>query len=217
MNPTALMDAIRSGRGKAAFLRDVVQELEGHEVGLLGLSQTGCPDQIFESLERRIHALGLKHFGQAPQAPNPQDSARRRELLAERSRLKGKRQEVDTGEELEEVERELRRLSARLKDERRRAARAEKAVHVALIEEAWRSRRLADAMHLSRRAARCRFGAKQRDGRRLGPVPLDKSVWESFLSLPGGEGGMKAKAISWEEWRAEHDDLPAPPTTAGDE
>eukprot|EP00959_Pyramimonas_sp_CCMP1952_P144632 3026978-Pyramimonas_sp.AAC.1 len=150
MCTSALMQALRTGRGKVPFLRDVANELETHEQELLNLTRTGAPGQSFEALERRLHKIGLQHFRQAPLAPSSQDSARRRELLVERSRLKEKRGEVCTEGELEEVEQELRRLSARLKDERRRAARAEKALHVELIEEAWRSRRLADAMHLSR-------------------------------------------------------------------
>eukprot|EP00959_Pyramimonas_sp_CCMP1952_P123890 2590069-Pyramimonas_sp.AAC.1 len=86
-----------------------------------------------------------------------------------------------------------------------------------MIEEAWRERRMADATTLSRKAARTRFGAKQRDGRRLGPPPLDKEVWIEHLSKTGPEGGMEARQMDWSEWRQERENLPVPPTSAGDE
>eukprot|EP00959_Pyramimonas_sp_CCMP1952_P446196 9341762-Pyramimonas_sp.AAC.1 len=62
-------------------------------------------------------------------------------------------------------------------------------------------------MMISRRAARCRFGAKQRDGRRLGPHLLTKQcgyVISPYLVLKGaclhgrsrGHGGGLSVGVS---------------------
>eukprot|EP00959_Pyramimonas_sp_CCMP1952_P229003 4788474-Pyramimonas_sp.AAC.1 len=74
-----------------------------------------------------------------------------------------------------------------------------------MVEEAWRERGMADASALSRRAARTRFGAKQRDERRLGPPPLPREVWLEHLAKTGAAGGMEARPLEWATWRQERE------------
>eukprot|EP00959_Pyramimonas_sp_CCMP1952_P163225 3412166-Pyramimonas_sp.AAC.1 len=69
------MTAVRYGRGRAAFLRDLAQELEENEESLLGLTNTGAPDHVFEAVERIFAKVGLKHFRAAPFAPRSDDCA----------------------------------------------------------------------------------------------------------------------------------------------
>eukprot|EP00959_Pyramimonas_sp_CCMP1952_P083416 1743516-Pyramimonas_sp.AAC.1 len=75
------MKAVRYGKGRAAFLSDLAQELEENEKSLLGLTNTGAPDHVFEAFERIFTKVGLKRFRAAPFAPRSDDCARRRELL----------------------------------------------------------------------------------------------------------------------------------------
>eukprot|EP00959_Pyramimonas_sp_CCMP1952_P325915 6821936-Pyramimonas_sp.AAC.1 len=53
------------------------------------------------------------------------------------------------------------------------------------VREAWRRRRMHEAARLSRQAARCRFGARHRDGRRLGIVTLSKDARPDVWKLEG--------------------------------
>eukprot|EP00959_Pyramimonas_sp_CCMP1952_P455727 9472008-Pyramimonas_sp.AAC.1 len=216
MNTSALMMAVRYGHGKAAFLRDLAAELESNEEQLLELTHTGAPDQVFEAYERTFTTVGLRHFQRAPLAPHSDDCERRRELLKIRRDMKASK-EGKSEEEVEEIERKLRRLSNTLKSERRKSAKLDRDLKIELIEEAWRERRMADAMQLSRKAAKCRFGAKQRDGRRLGPALLDAQEWEEYMSRAGGQGGMATHTISWDTWRAQRDNLVPPVVSVADE
>eukprot|EP00959_Pyramimonas_sp_CCMP1952_P259229 5419521-Pyramimonas_sp.AAC.1 len=64
-----------------------------------------------------------------------------------------------------EIGGKLKELSAKLKVQRRAEQEAMREEYVSMVEESWEKRKFADAMKYSRLAARCRFGAKHRDGR----------------------------------------------------
>eukprot|EP00974_Lingulodinium_polyedra_P072998 7065090-Lingulodinium_polyedra.AAC.1 len=74
-----------------------------------------------------------------------------RDSLRLRAEVRSRRKEG----KLEEIEKELKAISQRLKLERRRAAAKVRETLLEQIQEAWRARRTAEAMSLSRQAARC--------------------------------------------------------------
>eukprot|EP00959_Pyramimonas_sp_CCMP1952_P066805 1394665-Pyramimonas_sp.AAC.1 len=53
-------------------------------------------------------------------------------------------------------------------------------------QESWRGRRMQETARLSRQGAKCRSGARHRDGRRLGITTLSKDEWLSVWQLEGG-------------------------------
>eukprot|EP00959_Pyramimonas_sp_CCMP1952_P308816 6462743-Pyramimonas_sp.AAC.1 len=71
-----------------------------------------------------------------------------------------------------------------------------------------------EAARLSRQAARCRFGARHRDGRRLGITTLSKKAWLDVWQLEGGSGGVLATEVDWSEWRQQRDLRPVPQVQA---
>eukprot|EP00959_Pyramimonas_sp_CCMP1952_P084119 1759154-Pyramimonas_sp.AAC.1 len=91
-----------------------------------------------------------------------------------------------------DIGRKLKELSAKLKDQRRAEQEAMREECVSMVEESWEKIKFADAMKYSRLAARCRYGAKRRDGRRFGPLPLESDKWMQQWSRSGREGGAGA-------------------------
>eukprot|EP00959_Pyramimonas_sp_CCMP1952_P384445 8057114-Pyramimonas_sp.AAC.1 len=88
MDPSALMQAVRSGKGKSDFLQAVATELEAREAEFEGYAQTGSADTFFEKMEDVLTTIGHRHFSRAPQASDPNATKRRRELLRLRLQLK---------------------------------------------------------------------------------------------------------------------------------
>eukprot|EP00959_Pyramimonas_sp_CCMP1952_P438469 9179690-Pyramimonas_sp.AAC.1 len=88
MDPSALMQAVRSGKGKSQFLQAVATEFEGREAEFAGYAATGSADTFFEIMEDVLTTLGHRRFARKPLAPDPELSRQRRELLRQRLALK---------------------------------------------------------------------------------------------------------------------------------
>eukprot|EP00959_Pyramimonas_sp_CCMP1952_P213298 4462931-Pyramimonas_sp.AAC.1 len=59
---------------------------------------------------------------------------------------------------------------------------------------------MAEAMRVSRRAARTRVGRKKRDGRLCAPRRPTVAEWLSVWSLPGAQGGKLCSEHDWGSW-----------------
>eukprot|EP00959_Pyramimonas_sp_CCMP1952_P033974 712597-Pyramimonas_sp.AAC.1 len=94
------------------------------------LSESGAPDSFFERFEDLVSTVGHQLFSRAHRAPGPQVAKRRRQLLADRLKLKEQRAEVENQEELERIEEELKSWSAALLQDRRKARKEERQVYV---------------------------------------------------------------------------------------
>eukprot|EP00969_Alexandrium_andersonii_P187679 8292444-Alexandrium_andersonii.AAC.1 len=115
------MEALRTGAGRFDFLQKVDDRLrEDVQKGGQPWEEDG-PDRVFEYLETVLVEEGEKLFLRPPVAREEQreGSRRRRELLEERCRLRERRGVMEGDGVLEEVQRELDRLSRQLKKDRR--------------------------------------------------------------------------------------------------
>eukprot|EP00959_Pyramimonas_sp_CCMP1952_P143933 3013218-Pyramimonas_sp.AAC.1 len=86
---------------------------------------------------------------------------------------------------------QLKELHKQLQKQRERSMLANRELLLEQVREAWRGRRAQDTARISRRAARCRFGARHRDGRRPGITALSRTEWSAVWQLEGGRGGMR--------------------------
>eukprot|EP00959_Pyramimonas_sp_CCMP1952_P417524 8747657-Pyramimonas_sp.AAC.1 len=83
------------------------------------------------------------------------------------------------------VDDELRVLSAELSAERRRAARSLRSRSIGEAPEQRRRRCTSEALSLARRAARCRSGPKNKDGRLAQGPPPSREEWLYVWQAPG--------------------------------
>ncbi|CAK0816183.1 unnamed protein product, partial [Prorocentrum cordatum] len=117
---TAMMEAVRTGRGREQFVSDV--RLAMPSLPLRSLIDWDPPDTIFEALEKCVHTLASEHFGEQQGLGEPWSSfaAERRRLLRERAQLRGSKLGL-TEEAAGRIDEELNAIS---KAEATRARRA---------------------------------------------------------------------------------------------
>ncbi|CAK0841417.1 unnamed protein product, partial [Prorocentrum cordatum] len=109
---------------------------------------------------------------------------------------------------LEEIQEQLRAVAHRLHQQRRQERAAKTRYMEEEIETAWRSRKLALAMRLSREAGRCRFGPKKRDGRAVRVAQPTREEWLTAWRQAGKDGGTSATEVATPELIGSTDALP---------
>ena len=93
------------------------------------------------------------------------------------------------------TEEKIRNISKELRQQRQQECKETIKSFIEQVYEMRVQRRAAEAATLCRRAARCNFAPKKRDGRRLGPAPLSKAQWLGVWTLNGADGGMKVREL----------------------
>ncbi|CAK0844342.1 unnamed protein product, partial [Prorocentrum cordatum] len=204
----ALMAAAKNGDQRVDFVNGVAQWLDDHVEERTTAHDQDAPDHTFELLERCMVEVGSEYFTKPADLPDEYAhwAKLRRDMLQKRIDMRASRATVDDTE-LEQLEYDLRDLSQRLTLLRRRHVRVVRESYVQASYDAWAQRNLCGAMGWARRAARCRFSAKRRDGRRFGGAPITHEEWLAVWSLPGGDGGVQVHPIDLGAWRATRDGL----------